>query len=62
MTPRRKDLLAALSQVQNHEVFQNIDILTITGCDMTDDEVATHLEHHLDRVARWSEIPQRRRR
>jgi len=66
MTPRRQDLLEALCQIQNHEVFAHQDILTITGCGMTDDEIITHLENSLSRIARWSETPkapkQRRRR
>lgn len=43
MTDRRKFLLARLVEVQNHPRHQNRDILTITGCGMTDDEVARHL-------------------
>ncbi len=43
MTERRKSLIQALCEVQNHPAHTNRDILTITGCGMTDDEVAAHL-------------------
>jgi hypothetical protein len=50
----RQDLLEALAQVQNHPACINQDILTITGCGMTDDEVRAHLEANLAWVARWN--------
>jgi hypothetical protein len=44
MTPARQDLIAALGQIQNHPMFAHQDIMTITGCGMSDDEVRTHIE------------------
>jgi hypothetical protein len=54
MTPTRQDLLEALCQVQNHPAHQNTDILTITGCGMTDDEVRRHLEVNIEWISRWN--------
>lgn len=54
MTNRRKDLLQALCQIQNHPAHNHHDILTITGCGMTDDEVAAHLEANFSHIARYS--------
>lgn len=42
-TERRKFLLRTLGNVQNHPVHSYHNIMTITGCGMTDDEVAKHL-------------------
>ena len=53
MTPTRQDLLAALSQIQNHPACVNQDILTITGCGMTDDEVRAHLIA-VKGIGRWT--------
>lgn len=50
----RQDLLQALSQVQNHPAFAHVDIMTITGCGMTDDEVCAHLDHNIEYIARFN--------
>lgn len=54
MTNERKDLIQALSQIQNHPTFANVDILTITGCGMTDDEVRDHIERQFKTIAEIS--------
>ena len=54
LSETRKDLLQALTQVQNHPAFRNVDILTITGCGMTDDEVRAHLEVNINHIANWN--------
>lgn len=51
MTNERRDLISALSQIQNHPAFANQDILTITGCGMSDDEVRAHIERQFVTVA-----------
>lgn len=55
-TPARIDLLSALGQIQNHPCFEHQDIMTITGCGMTDDEVRQHIESSMARIGRWSEV------
>lgn len=55
MTSRR-------TQVQNHPAHSCHDILTITGCGMTDDEVARHLEVNMGQIARWSNYAGNKRR
>lgn len=62
MTSRRTDLLQALTQVQNHPAHSHHDILTITGCGMSDDEVAAHLEANFAQIARWSDFGGNKRR
>lgn len=54
MTPVRQDILKALAQVQNHPAFHNVDIMTITGCGMTDDEVRNHLEANIEFIGKWN--------
>lgn len=54
MTEARKDLLAALGQIQNHPAFANQDIMTITGCGMSDDEVRAHIEANLEYIAKFN--------
>lgn len=66
MTPARQDLIAALTQIQNHPAFSNVDILTITGCGMTDDEVRQHIEANMAFITKTNfdkaqETPRRRR-
>jgi hypothetical protein len=51
MTPTRHDLIQALSQIQNHPAFANVDILAITGCGMSDDEVRAHIERQFLSIA-----------
>ncbi len=51
MTAARQDLLQALGQIQNHPFFANVDIMTITGCGMTDDEVRQHIECQFSHIA-----------
>ncbi len=63
----RADLIAALTQVQNHQSNRNRDILSITGCGMTNAEVRAHLESCISRIADWNfeqaqQHPKRRRR
>lgn len=67
MTPTRQDLVQALGQIQNHPACINQDILTITGCGMSDDEVREHIEANLRWIATWNfekanEAPRRRTR
>jgi hypothetical protein len=52
MTPIRQDLLQALGQIQNHPLFAHQDIMTITGCGMTDDEVRRHIDCQFSFIAR----------
>lgn len=59
---RRQDLIAALVQVQNHPAHSHHDILTITGCGMTDDEIAAHLEANFSQIARYSNYGGNKRR
>jgi len=54
MTEARKDLIAALGQIQNHPAFAHQDILTITGCGMTDAEVRAHIEACMVHVANFN--------
>jgi hypothetical protein len=66
MTNQRRDLLEALTQIQNHPVLSNVDILTITGCGMSDDEVRAHIEANMAFIATRNfelaqEKPRRRR-
>lgn len=65
MTPTRQDLIQALCQIQNHPFFANVDILTITGCSMSDDEVRAHIESQFTHIANRNfelaqEAPRRR--
>jgi len=67
MTKIRQDLIQALSLIQNHPACINQDILTITGCGMTDDEVRAHIEANLRWIATFNfekanEAPRARRR
>lgn len=66
MTPARQDLLNALTQVQNHRHLANVDIMSITGCGMSDDEVRAHIDANIAFIARRNfeeaqEQPRRRR-
>jgi hypothetical protein len=66
MTATRQDLIQALGQIQNHPALSNVDILTITGCGMTDDEVRAHIEANMAFIAKRNfelaqEKPRRRR-
>jgi hypothetical protein len=65
MTKTRQDLLQALIQIQNHSAFVHQDILTITGCGMTDLEVRAHIDACMTSVANFNfdkaqEAPRRR--
>jgi hypothetical protein len=63
MTETRKDLLQALTQIQNHPAFVHQDILTITGCGMSDHEVRAHIDACMTSVANFNfEKAQRPRR
>lgn len=66
LTETRKDLLAALCQIQNHPACVNQDIMTFTGF-MNDDEVRAHIERYISVVAdynfeRANEAPRSRKR
>ena len=62
MTSQRQDLLQALCQIQNHPAHNHHDILTITGCGMSDDEVRAHIETNMIQIADWSmEAPKQKR-
>lgn len=54
LTETRKDLLEALCQIQNHPAHNHHDILTITGCGMTDDEVRAHIERNVEQIIDWN--------
>lgn len=54
MTAERKDLIAALGQIQNHPAFRHQDIMTITGCGMTDAEVRAHIEANIAHIATFN--------
>ena len=54
LSETRKDLLQALGQIQNHPAFHNVDIMTITGCGMTDDEVRAHIEANITHIANFN--------
>jgi len=54
LSAARQDLLNALAQVQNHPACIDQDIMTITGCGMTDDEVRRHLEVNIEWIAKWN--------
>ena len=58
----RQDLIQALVQVQDHPAHSHHDILTITGCGMSDAEVAAHLEANFTQIARWSDFGGDKRR
>lgn len=62
MTSHRQNLLQALSQIQNHPVHSHHDILTITGCGMSDAEVERHIEANFAQIARWSDYGGSKRR
>ena len=62
MTQTRKDLLQALTQIQNHPAHSHHDILTITGCGMSDAEVAAHIEANFAQIARHSNFGGDKRR
>ena len=62
MTSQRRDLLEALSQIQNHPAHRDHDILTITGCGMTDDEVRAHIERSMADVFAYSNNPPKAKR
>ena len=67
MNSNRQDLLDALSQIQNHAACVNQDIMTITACGMTDDQVRDHIEANLRWIAKFNfeqaqNAPRRRNR
>lgn len=67
MTPTRQDLLEALGQIQNHPACVNQDIMTITGCGMSDDEVRAHIEANFVWIEKFNfeasqQAPRRNRR
>ena len=62
MTNHRKDLLQALSQIQNHPAHSHHDILTITGCGMSDAEVSQHIANCWSMIARYSNYGGNKRR
>ena len=54
MTPTRQDLIEALGQIQNHPAHNHHDILTITGCGMSDEEVRAHIEASVEQIINWN--------
>lgn len=64
MTNRRKDLLAALTLIQNHPVHSHHDILTIHFCApvSTDAELAASIEANMAQIALWSNYGGNKRR
>jgi hypothetical protein len=54
MTPTRQDLIQALCMIQNHPAHNHHDILTITGCGMTDQEVRGHIESNVQQIIDWN--------
>jgi len=54
MTEARKDLIQALVLIQNHPAHSHHDILTITGCGMSDDEVRAHIECCMQHVINYT--------
>jgi hypothetical protein len=55
-TETRKELIRALGIVQNHPFYRHQDILTITGCEMTDEQVRNHLDGCIRGIGKfWSE-------
>lgn len=64
MTPRRKDLLDALAQIQNHPAHSNHDILTIHGCApvSTEAQLMDAIERNMAQIARWSNYGGSKRR
>jgi len=50
----RQDLIQALSQIQNHPAHNHHDILTITGCGMSNDEVRAHIEANVQQIIDWN--------
>jgi hypothetical protein len=62
MTTRRQDLLQALTQIQNHPAHSHHDILTITGCGMSDAEVIAHIDANMAQIARYSNYGGNKRR
>lgn len=54
MTSQRQDLIQALCQIQNHAAHSHHDILTITGCGMSDDEVRAHIERNVEQIIAWN--------
>ena len=62
MTQTRKDLLQALTQIQNHPAHSHHDILTITGCEMSDAEVRQHIDANMTHIAHYSNYGGNKRR
>lgn len=62
MTSTRRDLIQALTSIQNHPAHSHHDILTITGCGMSDDEVRAHIDANLTEIAHWSNYGGNKRR
>lgn len=54
MTERRKELIAALTIIQNHPVHHCHDIITFTGFMDSDDEVAAHIEANIAQISDWA--------
>lgn len=54
MSERRRELLRALTSVQNEPINTHRDILTITGFMDSDDEVALHVLREQKRFAEMS--------
>lgn len=64
MSPRRQDLIAALTQVQNHPAHSNHDILTIHACRplSTEAQLADAIERGMEQIAHYSNYGGNKRR
>jgi len=49
----RQDLLEALSQIQNHPFYANVDIMTFAGM-CTNEEVREHIERSMLGIQRFN--------
>jgi hypothetical protein len=64
MNIRRQDLIAALTQIQNHPAIISQDILSIHGCAplSSETELRAAIEYHMGRIAKWSNAAGNKRR
>lgn len=56
MTSNRQDLIAALTQIQNHPAHGHHDILSIHFCApvSSDEELDRAIEDNMAQIAKWS--------
>ena len=56
MTSRRRDLIAAVSQIQNHSAHTHHDIVTFCGwIDVTEADIERHIESNMRLIAEYSD-------